>query len=98
MKTFLGSGFAGTAPPGGVSLLTLPEGAVFTVGGQSSPAAGYSQGMVFETGTGRVYASGEAAMFSANLGPPVAGMQTVPPDHNQQFLLNIMHWFDGLLD
>jgi len=51
--------------------------------------------MAFESGTGRVFVSGEAAMFSAQIA--VGGMQVLPPDHNQQFLLNILHWFDGLL-
>jgi hypothetical protein len=96
VTTFRGSGLIeGTPPPGGVSLLTLPAGATFTDGARHRfDGAGYSQGMVLETGTGRVYASGEAAMFSAQY---QVGMQMLPFDHNQQFLLNILHWLDGLL-
>jgi len=96
VPTYRGSGFVEALPLGGDSLLTLPAGALFT-DAQRRPFddAGYSQGMAFESGTGRVFVSGEAAMFSAQIA--VGGMQVLPPDHNQQFLLNILHWFDGLL-
>ena len=102
VTTFKGSGFiAGSPPPGGVSLLTLPQGAVFSDDAHHGfDAAGYSQGMALEVGTGRVYASGEAAMFSAQFfgaGTQPLGMQGLPFDHNQQLLLNILHWFDRLL-
>ena len=96
VTTFTGSGLIeGVPPPGGVSLLTLPEGATWTdAEGHLFPGGGYSQGMAFDFGTGRVYASGEAAMFTAQIG---GGMQTLPFNHNQQYLLNILHWLDGLL-
>ena len=96
VKTFRGSGLIeGTPQPGGVSLLTLPQGSFYTDGDRRRfDGAGYSQGLAFASGTGRVYASGEAAMFTAQ---SAVGMQQLPFDHNQQFLLNILHWLDGLL-
>lgn len=101
VTTFRGSGFLpGASTPDGASLLTLPQGAVYTdAQRQRFDATGYSQGMAFESGSGRVYASGEAGMFSAQHSGPASpfGMHALPFDHNQQFLLNVLHWLDGLL-
>ena len=88
VPTYRGSGFVEALPLGGDSLLTLPAGALFTDAQRRSfDGAGYSQGMAFESGTGRVFVSGEAAMFSAQIA--VGGMQvlqarpqsTVPAEH-----------------
>jgi len=79
-------------------------GAYFDLG---IPADGYSRGLAFQLGAGKVFASGDSRMFSAVLWagygiyiiPGVKtyqqGMQVYPS--NQQFLLNIVHWIDGLL-
>ena len=99
VTAFFGSGIV-SGP--GESILTLPSRALWwfdegELGETKGDAAGYSQGMAFSYGAGRVYASGEAAMFTARAnarGP--WGMQVT--EDNEQYLLNIIHWFDGILD
>jgi hypothetical protein len=103
VQSFTGSYFAEDveeAPlTGGVSILTLAGGL----------RDGKSQGMVFRHGHGSVYASGEAAMFTAQrLNGQSRGMHVTPKcvrvdepaqlHCNEQYLLNIVHWLDGLLD
>lgn len=56
------------------------------------PIDGRSQGIAIQYGEGRVYASGEAQMFTARC--PEPGLLH---SDNQQFLLNVMHWLDGTL-
>ena len=98
VKTFLGSGIV-DGP--GESLLTIAsEDALWwydegEIGETMGKATGYSQGMTFRHGRGRVYASGEAAMFTAQ--PNNWGMQQEGID-NEQYLLNIVHWLDGILE
>ena len=62
-------------------------------------AAGYAQGLAFSFGSGRVYVSGEAGMFTAEVlggrGGGLRWMHAQPRDQNQQFLLNVLHWLDG---
>jgi len=98
VETFYGSGLR--IPEGyGSSLLTLPENAIYIDAFSASHSAeGYTQGLAFQWGLGRVYCSGEAAMFTAQVSRTGAefGMSATPD--NEQYLLNIMHWFDGLLD
>jgi hypothetical protein len=101
VTTFLGSGFIEQPGLRGESLLTLLEGAIWTdAQGTEFPGGGYSQGIAFRFGKGWVYASGEAAMFTAQLTGAGAkfGMQTLPFNENQQYLLNINHWIDGVMD
>jgi hypothetical protein len=103
VTTFEGSGFHGGPGLRGESLLTLQGGEpwTWTSGGNVyQEGGGYSQGIAFRFGKGTVYASGEAAMFTAQkvVGGGSFGMQTLPPNHNQQYLLNINHWLDGLMD
>lgn len=78
-------------------ILTLPD-EVMSID-PVTDVSGFSQGAAFDFGTGRVYASSEAGMFSAQaqffLGR--FGMQSLPRNQNQQFLLNVMHWLDGAL-
>lgn len=79
------------------SLLTLPDGTK-------------SAGVAFQLGAGRVYAGSDPDMFTAVIGehmvnviygfpavtPPIPmGMQVHPP--NQKYLLNLVHWIDGIL-
>jgi len=66
--------------------------------GKPVPATGYSQGLAFELGKGRVVVLGEAGMLSAQLdreGRPF-GMN-VAGNENRQFVLNTMHWLSRLL-
>ncbi len=61
---------------------------------------GWHQGVVLQSGKGRVAVFGEAAMFSAQLaGPQKApmGMNAPIAKQNPQFLLNVAHWLSGLL-
>lgn len=102
VATFTGEAFR--IPPGAVSLLTLPEGAVslnpdtawvFDEGTHRTDISGWSQGAVVEVGRGRVAVFGEAAMFSAQLaGPQRApmGMNSPVAAHNPRLLVNLVRW------
>lgn len=51
-----------------------------------------------ELGKGRVFVSGEAAMFTAQLGGAnrvPTGMNVASAKQNPQLLLNVLHWLDG---
>jgi hypothetical protein len=77
----------------GESILTYAPGFA-----KLADAAGKSVGWAFDHGLGRVYASGEQAMFTSvlrywSLGE--AAFETYPD--NQKYLVNILHWMDGLL-
>ena len=81
-------------------LLVFPEGAQ-TEDGQD--ISGHLQGFAFRYGAGRVYVSGEGAMFTAQrqfyFDPPPAGygiwgMQESDND-NARLLSNILHWLAG---
>ena len=64
------------------------------------PIAGWSQGAVENFGKGKVAVWGEAAMFSAQIAgqnKTKVGMNSPEAKHNYQFLLNIIHWLDGLI-
>ncbi|VAX01168.1 hypothetical protein MNBD_GAMMA22-2570 [hydrothermal vent metagenome] len=59
--------------------------------------AGVYQGIALNVGAGRVYISGEAAMFTTQLtfdGVPW-GMHIASAAYNEQYLRNIVHWLDG---
>jgi hypothetical protein len=63
-------------------------------------AGGMQQGAALQFGKGRVAVFGEAAMFSAQtVGPSRSPMGMNDPDaaQNAKFLLNVMHWLEGLL-
>jgi hypothetical protein len=63
-------------------------------------AAGMLQGAAIHFGKGRVAVFGEAAMFSAQVTGPnrnPMGMNAPQAKQNPQFLLNVLHWLDGLL-
>lgn len=57
------------------------------------------QGAYMKYGKGRIVIFGEAAMFTAQLqGKNKMGMNTKSASQNAQFLLNTIHWLDGILD
>ncbi len=56
------------------------------------------QGAFMRYGEGRIVVFGEAAMFTAQLqGKNKVGMNTKSASQNAQFLLNTIHWLDGVL-
>lgn len=65
------------------------------------PIQGWSQGAVMEFGEGRIAVFGEAAMFTAQTAGPnntKVGFNSPQAPHNAQFVLNVIHWLDGLID
>jgi hypothetical protein len=58
------------------------------------------QGAFLKYGKGRVVVFGEAAMFSAQTqgGKTKIGMNESSASQNVQFLLNTIHWLDGVID
>jgi hypothetical protein len=64
------------------------------------PADGLFQGAALKIGTGKVFMSGEAAMFSAQVAPDGSpyGFNNPGAPHNAQFVLNVLHWLSGILD
>ncbi len=62
-------------------------------------AENFVQGAYMVYGKGRIVVFGEAAMFTAQVqGKNKVGMNQKSGSQNAQFLLNIFHWFDGLLN
>ncbi len=62
------------------------------------PADGMVQGAYMPYGKGRVVVFGEAAMFTAQLqGKNKVGMNQESAYQNAQFLLNTIHWLDGII-
>lgn len=62
-------------------------------------AEGMYQGAVLEYGKGRLAVFGEAAMFTAQrVGQRTMGMNSPVAKHNPQFLLNVIHWLDGIIE
>lgn len=62
-------------------------------------AKGMCQGAVMEYGKGRLAFFGEAAMFTAQrAGTRKMGMNNPSAKQNPQFLLNIIHWLDGIIE
>jgi len=80
-------------------LLLEPDTAwVFDESTRFTPINGWSQGAFMKYGKGRIVMSGEAAMFTAQLGGPDQirmGMNSDFAEENYKFLLNIIHWLDG---
>jgi hypothetical protein len=108
VATFTGQAFQ--IPQNAVSLLTfdenyevlLPDTAwIFGSNTDRIPAKGLSQGAISEYGKGRIAVFGEAAMFSGQLkGIEKKPMGLNSPDakQNLQFLLNLIHWLDGIVE
>ncbi len=66
----------------------------------SHDVGGWIQGGILEYGKGRLAFFAEAAMFTAQVfdnGRIKAGMNHPQAGDNMQFLLNIIHWLDGLI-
>jgi hypothetical protein len=62
-------------------------------------AEGMYQGAVMEYGKGRLAVFGEAAMFTAQrFGERAMGMNDPSAKQNPQFILNIIHWLDGIIE
>jgi hypothetical protein len=63
------------------------------------PGENLVQGAFMQYGKGRLVVFGEAAMFTAQLhGKNKMGMNSRSASQNAQFLLNTIHWLDGILD
>ena len=62
------------------------------------PGENLLQGAYMKYGKGRIVVFGEAAMFTAQLqGKNKMGMNLKSAAQNAQFLLNTIHWLDGIL-
>lgn len=60
---------------------------------------GMYQGAVMGYGKGRLAVFGEAAMFTAQgIGKRLMGMNSPSAKQNPQFLLNTIHWLDGIIE
>lgn len=107
VKSFGGSAFKLSEE--GVSLLTLKDGYVslepdipFQVTRESvrKPVGGWSQGAVMQYGQGRVAIFAEGMMFSSQYDAQTNkkyGLRSPGAEHNEYFLLNVMHWLVGEL-
>jgi len=65
------------------------------------PVGGWSQGAFMKFGNGRLAVFGEAAMFTAQVSgnsKRKMGMNHPAAKQNGQFLLNVIHWLDGLIE
>jgi hypothetical protein len=97
--TFVGQSLTG--PDGAVSLLQLSATArdVVRTSGQSTSAAGRTQGLAIAAGRGRVVVLGEAGMLSAQLAGPKQGFMGMnrPGIDNRSLALNILHWLSRLI-
>ena len=63
------------------------------------PGENLVQGAYMKYGKGRIVVFGEAAMFTAQLqGKSKMGMNVKSAVQNAQFLLNTIHWLDGILN
>lgn len=80
-------------------IMRLPETAwEFNDNTKQIEIAGFCQGAILKFGKGRVAVFGEAAMFTAQLsGNNKFGLSAPEASQNLQFLLNIIHWLDGIL-
>jgi hypothetical protein len=105
--TFTGSGFE--IPNNAQSILVfnsnfkmlVPQEAwTFTDETSRFPLEGFSQIACLKYGTGRIVVSGEAAMFTSQRAGNgrLVGMGSPEVPQNQQLLLNIIHWLDGLIE
>lgn len=103
--TFTGSGFGipPTAEPilvfnSNFKMLMPQEAWQFAADTPRFPLEGLCQLACLKYGKGRIVVSGEAAMFtSQRAGDRSVGLSSPQVPQNQQFLLNIIHWLDGLI-
>ena len=103
VASYTGSAFR--LPPGAEPLLTLKPSFVsllpdvawqFSEATQREQVGGWSQGGVLRAGQGRVAVFGDVWIVLEMVGYDGPG----PPAeaNNPQLLLNVLHWFSGLLD
>jgi hypothetical protein len=102
------TGHAFLAPPEAISLMTLKDDYEILLpikAGEFNDATPgfygtyFVNGAMLKFGKGRMVLIAEAAMFSAQLQGPEKlkmGMNQKGAEQNPQFLLNIIHWLDGL--
>lgn len=107
VATFTGSAFK--APKEAIPVLGFLSGNYslqpdtawsFSNNTPSLDLAGYCQGAIMNSGKGRIAVFGEAAMFTAQLanGTIRAGFNSESAPQNAQFLLNLIHWLDGVIE
>ncbi len=103
--TFTGSAFE--APDSSIHILTFtrdnysqqPDTAWrFTNNTPKQNLEGFDQGAVLKFGKGKVAVFGEAAMFTAQIinGDVKVGFNSDTAPQNAQFILNLIHWLDGV--
>ena len=104
--TFTGQGFEIPEEAGAILVfnskfkMLMPEVAwQFTDKTPRIPIEGFSQVAYMKYGKGRIIVSGEAAMFTSQRagGGRTIGLGSPEVPQNQQLLLNIIHWLDGLI-
>lgn len=106
IRSFTGQAFQ--APESAQPLMALPDDFLllmpqkaweFGPDTKTIPVGGWLQGAVMPFGSGRAAFFGEAAMFTAQLTDnQPSGMNAPMAEQNFQFLLNVMHWLDGILN
>lgn len=106
LQTFTGQAFE--IPPGAQPIVVLnseytvklPQTAWdFKKDTPAISGEGLVQGAYMHYGKGRIVVFGEAAMFTAQLqGNSKIGMNQKSASQNAQFLLNTIHWLDGILE
>jgi len=105
VATFTGSAFK--APKDAISIFGFQSGHYslqpdtawnFNTKTPKQDLANYCQGAILETGKGKVAVFGEAAMFTAQLvnGNMRVGFNSETAPQNAQFVLNLIHWLDGV--
>jgi len=105
IATFTGSAFR--APKKSMPVLSFPSDykalqpdTAWSFGDKTPKQSigGLSQGSILKFGNGRVAVFGEAAMFTAQLvnGNFKVGINSEAAPQNAQFVLNLIHWLDGL--
>lgn len=106
LQTFGGQAFE--IPDGAVPVIILsddfeikmPHAAwQFSKSTETIEGKGLAQGAYMNYGKGKLVIFGEAAMFTAQLqGKSKMGMNIRSASQNAQFLLNTIHWLDGILE
>lgn len=80
--------------------IQMPQAAwQFSKSTETIEGKGLAQGAYMNYGKGKLVIFGEAAMFTAQLqGKNKMGMNVKSASQNAQFLLNTIHWLDGILE
>jgi hypothetical protein len=105
VTTFTGSAFK--IPESAMGILRFVDGNyslqpdtawVFKPDTPRQDLAGFYQGAISPFGKGKIAVFGEAAMFTAQIanGTLKAGFNSEFATQNAQFLLNLIHWLDGV--